>query len=61
MCFKHRGDVGIHGFYVSVSFVMIGFHVSMNVFDGVVMARYCYIRFDRRDRRDNINCFNGGC
>ena len=33
----------------------------MNLFDGVVKVIFFYIRCDRSGRRDNRNCFNGGC
>ena len=50
----------IHGFHVSVSFVNISFHDSVNVFDGVDKFRYFYIMFYRRGRRYINNFFQWG-
>ena len=51
----------IHGFHVSVSFLNIVFHVSVNVSYGVIKFVYCYISFNSRGRSDNSNSLNGGC
>ena len=43
----------IHSFHVSMNVFVKGSDVSVNLFDGVVKVRSCYIRCDGRSRRDN--------
>ena len=46
-----------HGFRIRVMFVGRGFYVSVNVSEVIFLM----IRLDRKGRRDNSNCFVGGC